>query len=94
MEERRGGAQRRHVAVSNSKRHPAGVSFHPHKDAAAVFGSDRISMYDDDKEETLEPGSGALGADPRTTMTDGSLRPNTCNICWEPWACCGAHHMW
>jgi hypothetical protein len=95
MEERRGGARRQCVAAGGLKRHPAGVSSSPHKDADAVLGGGGDSMCDEDKgEETLEPGSRAPGADPRTTMTDGNLRPNTCIICWESCASCGAHRIW
>jgi hypothetical protein len=98
MEGRGGGSQRRRVVAGDSEGHPVGVppgpGSHEAEDADAVFGGGGVFMYDGDAgEEASEPGSRAPGARPSTSTADGSLRPNTCSICWEPWASYGAHRI-
>jgi hypothetical protein len=65
MEERRGGARRRCVAAGGLKRHPAGVSSSPHKDADAVLGGGGDSMCDETRgRKPWSPVQGLLGQIP------------------------------
>ncbi|KAL6641211.1 hypothetical protein ACP70R_019392 [Stipagrostis hirtigluma subsp. patula] len=95
MEVREGDPLRR-AAAGNAEGNPAGGPPGPQEEEEWAWGSSDeggddeavvlggvLSMSDEEEEE--------VEADPGVRVPGKA--PNTCCICWEPWASCGAHRI-